>query len=118
MKLVDAFRNLETIQHQYEDLKEQKDDLDLEATSLRSKIKLLKDKLQVLEGVSMEKKDLENQIIDFRMRLAEYDRLQIEHAALQENWKSTNTLLNERVSKLLSNSIFLQNMKKAYLCKF
>ena len=106
MKLVDAYKNLETIQHQYEDLKEQKDDLDLEATSLRSKIKLLEDKLQVLEGISMEKKDLEDQLIDSRMKFAEYDRLQIEHAALQENWKSTNTLLNERVSKLLSPSIF------------
>ena len=106
MKLVDAYKNLETIQHKYEDLKEQKDNLDIEATSLRAKIKLLEDNLQVLEGVSMEKKDLENQLIDSRMKLAEFDRLQIEHAALQENLKSTNTLLNERVSKLLSLSIF------------
>ena len=113
MKLVDAYKNLETIQHQYEDLKEQKDDLDLEATSLRSKIKLLEDKLQILEGVSLEKKDLENQLVDSRVKLAEYDRLQIEHAALQENWKSTNTLLNERVSKLLSKFHFPPKHEKS-----
>ena len=105
MKLVDAYRSLEDISHQYEDLSEEKANLETVATGLRSEIKVLEDKLQVLEGVTMEKKDLENQIIEFRMKVAEHDRLQIEHAALQENWKITNNLLNERVSELCLNLI-------------
>ena len=94
---MEAYKSLEQIRHQLEDMTKQKDDLDIETKGLRLKVKLQEDKLQVLVGVTEEKKSLQDKLGDLCIKLGEYERLEVEHAVLQENLKGTTNLLNERV---------------------
>lgn len=80
-----------------EDLTKERDDLDIEVTGLKSRVSLLEGQLKVMEGVNMEKCDLEEKVLELKGHVADYDKVVVEKASLEKNLKAITDLLNERV---------------------
>ena len=109
LKVVDAYRDLEGVRHKYDDLQQEKDNLDIDNAGLRSKVKLLEGQLKVMETVEVEKRDLREKIVELKEKIGEFEKVEIEKKSLEQNLNMLKPMLTERVHSCCCHSLISPN---------